>query len=96
VSGVLQEEILGWEMKLAWLQEGLGLLNQVQRKWLYLQPIFARGALPQQQPRFRSVDDDFRRLMQHLEVGHTCRLHPLHPLTSAPVTGEARMSLRQC
>lgn len=36
-------------MLVHWLQEGLGLLNQIQRKWVYLEPIFGRGALPAQQ-----------------------------------------------
>lgn len=56
-----------WENKLVFLQEGLLLLNQVQRKWVYLHPIFARGALPMQQARFRSVDDEFRRVMGLVE-----------------------------
>jgi hypothetical protein len=52
----------------ACLQEGLTLLNQVQRRWVYLEPIFGRGALPSQQARFRNVDEEFRRIMAHLEV----------------------------
>jgi hypothetical protein len=51
------------------MQEGLTLLNQVQRRWVYLEPIFGRGALPSQQARFRNVDEEFRRIMAHLEVG---------------------------
>lgn len=50
------------------LQEGLVLLNQIQRKWVYLEPIFGRGALPAQQARFRNVDEEFRRVMGQLEV----------------------------
>lgn len=65
----LQDEVLGWERRLAWLQEGLALLQEVQRRWVYLEPIFARGALPQQQARFRNVDDEFRRVLAQLEVG---------------------------
>lgn len=52
------------------VQEGLALLNQVQRRWVYLEPIFGRGALPSQQARFRNVDEDFRRVMGQLEVSH--------------------------
>ena len=37
------------------LSEGLQTLNAIQRKWVYLEPIFARGALPNEQPRFRRV-----------------------------------------
>jgi dynein heavy chain 2 len=38
-------------------------LNQVQRKWVYLEPIFGRGALPKEQSRFKGVDRDFRDIM---------------------------------
>lgn len=51
------------------LQEGLASLNAIQRKWLYLEPIFARGALPGQQGRFRAVDGELRAVMAHLHVG---------------------------
>ena len=49
-----------WETRLADLDEYLHNLNQIQRKWVYLEPIFGRGALPKEQGRFRSVDNDFR------------------------------------
>jgi dynein heavy chain 2 len=38
-------------------------LNVIQRKWVYLEPIFGRGALPQEQPRFKRLDDEFRSIM---------------------------------
>lgn len=41
------------------LNTWLGIMIQIQRKWLYLEPIFMRGALPQEQARFRRVDDEF-------------------------------------
>lgn len=34
---------------------------------MYLEPIFGRGALPQEQPRFRRLDDDFRAIMLTLQ-----------------------------
>lgn len=49
-----------WDRKLSTLGMGLNDLNSVQRKWLYLEPIFGRGALPHEQARFKRVDDDFR------------------------------------
>lgn len=52
-----------WEQKLADLDEYLQNLNQIQRKWVYLEPIFGRGALPKEQGRFKRVDDDFRYLL---------------------------------
>lgn len=45
------------------LDECLHNLNQVQRKWVYLEPIFGRGALPKEQSRFKGVDRDFRDIM---------------------------------
>lgn len=32
----------------------------LQRRWVYLEPVFGRGALPSEQPRFRRVDEDYR------------------------------------
>ncbi|XP_066286377.1 cytoplasmic dynein 2 heavy chain 1-like isoform X1 [Branchiostoma lanceolatum] len=52
-----------WETRLADLDEYLHNLNQIQRKWVYLEPIFGRGALPREQARFKRVDDDFRAIM---------------------------------
>lgn len=58
-----------WEGRLATLLEGLGLLQGIQRRWLYLAPIFSRGALPAVAARFRHVDGEFRSIMAQLEVG---------------------------
>ncbi|TPX62627.1 hypothetical protein PhCBS80983_g00247 [Powellomyces hirtus] len=52
-----------WERKLVNLEECLRNLNTVQRKWVYLEPIFSRGALPNEQHRFARIDDDFRSIM---------------------------------
>jgi dynein heavy chain 2 len=63
--------VAGWEGRLAFLQEGLATLHAIQRKWVYLEPIFARGALPQQAGRFKNIDADFRGIMGQLQVGFT-------------------------
>lgn len=52
-----------WETRLANLDEYLHNLNQIQRRWVYLEPIFGRGALPREQARFKRVDNDFRSIM---------------------------------
>ncbi|RNE99549.1 cytoplasmic dynein 2 heavy chain 1 isoform X1 [Trypanosoma rangeli] len=62
------DEVSGWEMKLAALAETLGLMNTIQRKWTYLEPLFARGALPQEQARFRRVDKEFVAIMREVEA----------------------------
>jgi len=56
-----------WENRLAVLSESLMNLNVIQRKWVYLEPIFARGALPNEQARFRRVDDEFKQVMGGIE-----------------------------
>ncbi|XP_075248310.1 cytoplasmic dynein 2 heavy chain 1-like [Convolutriloba macropyga] len=56
-----------WETRLADIDEYVLNLNQIQRKWLYLEPIFARGALPKEQARFRKVNEEFRGIMSDIE-----------------------------
>ncbi|CAF4509108.1 unnamed protein product, partial [Rotaria sp. Silwood2] len=55
-----------WEQRLGILDECLHTLNQIQRKFVYLEPIFGRGALPKEQHRFREVDKDFREIMSDI------------------------------
>lgn len=50
-------------MKFAMLYQYLERLNQIQRKWVYLEPIFMRGALPEQQGRWKRLDEDYRNIM---------------------------------
>jgi dynein heavy chain 2 len=52
---MFQDQIDGWDRRLNTLQEGLSMMSSVQRKWLYLEPIFARGALAEHAQRFRQV-----------------------------------------
>ncbi|KAI9364365.1 dynein heavy chain and region D6 of dynein motor-domain-containing protein [Zopfochytrium polystomum] len=48
-----------WEQRFVDLDEVLRNLSNIQRKWIYLEPIFNRGALPSEQSRFSRIDDDF-------------------------------------
>lgn len=50
------------ESKLGGIDGYLAKLNIIQRKWVYLEPIFMRGALPQEQGRFMRVDEEFRNI----------------------------------
>ncbi|WIA17572.1 hypothetical protein OEZ85_014399 [Tetradesmus obliquus] len=63
---LFKDEVASWESRLATLVEGLGLLQGIQRRWLYLEPIFVRGALPAVAGRFRHVDGEFRAIMGQL------------------------------
>ena len=65
-----------WETRLADLDEYLHNLNQIQRRWVYLEPIFGRGALPREQARFKRVDNDFRSIM--VDIHKDSRVLSLH------------------
>lgn len=62
------DEVAGWESKFLSIAESLVLLNALQRKWTYLEPIFSRGALPQEQPRFKRVDKEFTGILRDIEA----------------------------
>jgi dynein heavy chain 2 len=60
--GGFADQIGQIELKLGGIDEYLAKLNIIQRKWVYLEPIFMRGALPSEQGRFMRVDEDFRNI----------------------------------
>uniref|UniRef100_A0A4W5JP42 Dynein cytoplasmic 2 heavy chain 1 n=1 Tax=Hucho hucho TaxID=62062 RepID=A0A4W5JP42_9TELE len=64
-----QDKVSLWEVRLSDLDEYLVSLNAIQRRWVYLEPIFGRGALPREQARFKRVDEDFRYLWVFLSCG---------------------------
>ena len=51
------------DAKIAALDSHLHALNSIQRKWVYLEPIFGRGAMPHEAARFDRVDTEFRNLL---------------------------------
>jgi dynein heavy chain 2 len=51
---------LSLETKISTLDFVLHTLNSIQRKWVYLEPIFSRGALPAEESRFKRVDESFK------------------------------------
>ncbi|KAK0416096.1 hypothetical protein QR680_012296 [Steinernema hermaphroditum] len=53
-----------WETRLADLDQYLQWMNEIQRKWIYLEPIFGRGSLPSEASRFNRVDVEFRAIMK--------------------------------
>ena len=62
-----EAQALVYETNFALLDHSLNGLNQIQRRWLYLEPIFGRGSLPAQQERFKRVDTDFRQIVLQLQ-----------------------------
>jgi dynein heavy chain 2 len=61
--GPFKDQATQFETKLSTLDHCCLLMNQIQRKWVYLEPIFGRGALPSEKERFRRIDDEFRDVM---------------------------------
>uniref|UniRef100_A0A1I7WK50 DHC_N2 domain-containing protein n=1 Tax=Heterorhabditis bacteriophora TaxID=37862 RepID=A0A1I7WK50_HETBA len=55
-----------WEIRLADLDVYLTTMNDIQRKWIYLEPIFGRGALPAEATRFARVDSEFRAILSDI------------------------------
>ncbi|XP_015834463.1 cytoplasmic dynein 2 heavy chain 1 [Tribolium castaneum] len=70
-----------WENKLAMLDQNLSLLAQIQRKWVYLEPIFGGGTLIQEKSRFDKIDKDFHHVLVFIErdprVSSLCRYQNL-------------------
>ncbi|KAK6296185.1 hypothetical protein J4Q44_G00338980 [Coregonus suidteri] len=62
-----QDKVSLWEVRLSDLDEYLVSLNAIQRRWVYLEPIFGRGALPREQARFKRVDEDFRSILADVQ-----------------------------
>uniref|UniRef100_A0A0N5CE75 Cytoplasmic dynein 2 heavy chain 1 n=1 Tax=Strongyloides papillosus TaxID=174720 RepID=A0A0N5CE75_STREA len=60
------DKTLSWEQKLASLDEYLGNMMRIQRKWIYLEPIFGRGCLPSEMSRFNRVDIEFRSILNDI------------------------------
>ncbi|CAB3410628.1 unnamed protein product [Caenorhabditis bovis] len=61
-----------WETRLADLDIFLAQMNDIQRKWIYLEPIFGRGALPSEASRFSRVDSEYRAILN--DVSKDARL----------------------
>ncbi|XP_061575223.1 dynein cytoplasmic 2 heavy chain 1 isoform X3 [Cololabis saira] len=62
-----QDKVSLWEVRLSDLDEYLLNLNAIQRRWVYLEPIFGRGALPREEARFQRVDEDFRCILSDIQ-----------------------------
>lgn len=66
--GPFADSITQFEFKISFLDENLHKLNQAQRKWIYLEPIFSRKALPQEEARFKRIDGEQKSIMSAIEM----------------------------
>lgn len=64
--GGFKDQTESYAEKLGLLDVVLLIMNKVQRKWVYLEPIFSRGALPKERDRFERVNRDFKGIMKNL------------------------------
>ena len=76
--GPFKDQVDKFEEKLALLDELLLCMNKVQRKWVYLEPIFGRGSLPREKERFDKMNNQYRQIMKNVgsqkKVNYLCNL----------------------
>lgn len=61
--GKFLQTIEGYETKIGKVERALYALQNIQRRWVYLEPILVGGALPDQLERFNKLDQSFRNIM---------------------------------
>jgi dynein heavy chain 2 len=61
-----QNRITMFDSKIGGLDSVLTKLNTIQRKWVYLEPIFSRGSLPSEANRFTKLDREFKNIMDFI------------------------------
>jgi dynein heavy chain 2 len=61
------EDISLWDSKSISLTTNLSLLNDIQRRWLHLEPVFVKKTLPEHQASFDAVDFEFRKILKDLK-----------------------------
>lgn len=61
--GKFLQTIEGYETKIGKVERALYGLQNIQRRWVYLEPILVGGALPDQLERFNKLDQSFRNIM---------------------------------
>jgi len=76
-----KDQVDKFEEKLSLLDEVLIIMNKVQRKWVYLEPIFGRGSLPREKERFDKVNSQYRQIMKNIgaskKVNYLCTIRGL-------------------
>ncbi|GAB6032228.1 Cytoplasmic dynein 2 heavy chain 1 [Chamberlinius hualienensis] len=81
------DQVSVWENRLSDIDEYLHHLQHAQRKWIYLEPIFGRGALSKENSRFQQINRDFKSIMTDVTVnGRVTSLCSISNLRSALTT----------
>lgn len=84
------DQIKQFDSKFGGIDEYLSKLNTSQRKWVYLEPIFMRGALPSEQGRFKRVDEEYRNIAMAIgsdpKVMSLCDIHGLNDTLTTILT----------
>lgn len=62
-----KDRILQFDKRIGGLENSLIKIQVIQRKWLYLEPIFGKGALVAQQERFDSLNHTFQSTMRQIQ-----------------------------
>jgi dynein heavy chain 2 len=62
-----KDKIQIWESRLIKLSKSLVLLNNVQRRLIYLEPVFGKVAVFQDDKQFSKVDSEFRALCLYIK-----------------------------
>ena len=62
-----KDRIIQFDKRMGGLDRFLSKINNLQRRWLYLEPIFNKGALPSEKPRFQQLNDQFVEIMKAIE-----------------------------
>lgn len=65
-AGKFIEQIELYEKKIGQVERALYSLKNIQRRYVYLEPILVGGALPEQLDRFNKIDSTYRNLMGRL------------------------------
>ncbi|VDD87207.1 unnamed protein product [Enterobius vermicularis] len=55
-----------WETRLMNVEQYVEQMNEIQRKWVYLEPIFSRDSVPSETSRFARVDVEFRSILEEI------------------------------
>uniref|UniRef100_A0A1B0AQ10 Dynein heavy chain, cytoplasmic n=1 Tax=Glossina palpalis gambiensis TaxID=67801 RepID=A0A1B0AQ10_9MUSC len=66
--GAFSDQAELWESRLNSLEVILTSLNQAQRRWVYLEPVFGSGTLRNEEALFKRIDKDFRYIMREIKM----------------------------